>query len=109
MKTKHNVLVWNLQPGTTDITQPVDSGYGRAVKRLIGVKLAQWLENDDNLEKWETGKITASDRRILLTIWVPYRGHCFWLLLLFLGLALLCLWACCSWLVVDRSQKLSQR
>jgi hypothetical protein len=73
MKTKHNVLVWNLQPGTTDITQPVDSGYGRAVKRLIGVKLAQWLENDDNLEKWETGKITASDRRILLTIWVPPR------------------------------------
>ena len=41
LKTKHNVLVWNLQPGTTDITQPVDSGYGRAVKRLIGVKLSQ--------------------------------------------------------------------
>ena len=29
MKSKHNVLVWNLPPGTTDITQPVDSGYGR--------------------------------------------------------------------------------
>lgn len=70
MKTKHNVLVWNLPPGTTDITQPVDSGYGRAVKRLIGVKLCQWLENETNLEKWETGRISASDRRVLLTIWV---------------------------------------
>lgn len=70
MKDKHNILVWNLPPGTTDITQPVDSGYGRAVKRLIGVKLATWLENEANLEKWETGKITASERRILLTIWV---------------------------------------
>jgi len=70
MKTKHNVLVWNLPPGTTDITQPVDSGYGRAVKRLIGVQLAQWMENETNLEKWETGSITASDRRILLTHWV---------------------------------------
>jgi len=72
MKKKLNVLVWNLQPGTTDITQPVDAGYGRAVKRLIGVKLAQWLENEDNLEKWESGKITASERRILLTHWVWY-------------------------------------
>jgi hypothetical protein len=48
----------------------VDSGYGRAIKRLIGVKLAAWLENEANLEKWETGKLTASERRILLTIWV---------------------------------------
>ena len=70
MKEKHNVLVWNLPAGTTDITQPVDSGYGRAVKRLIGVKLAEWLDNEANLEKWETGKLTASERRILFTIWV---------------------------------------
>ena len=70
LKTKHNVLVWNLQPGTTDITQPVDSGYGRAVKRLIGVKLSQWLENEANLERWEAGKLSASNRRVLLTIWV---------------------------------------
>ena len=70
MKSKHNVLVWNLPPGTTDITQPVDSGYGRAVKRIIGAKLASWLENEANLEKWETGRITTSERRILITIWV---------------------------------------
>ena len=70
MKTKHNVLVWNLPPGTTDITQPVDSGYGRAVKRLIGAALCKWLENEANMEKWETGKISASNRRVLLTIWV---------------------------------------
>jgi hypothetical protein len=41
------------------------------VKRLIGVKLAEWLDNEANLEKWEAGKLTASERRILLTIWVP--------------------------------------
>jgi hypothetical protein len=70
MKAQHNVLVWNLPPGTTDITQPIDSGYGRAVKKRIGDKLATWLENEANLEKWETGNLTMSERRILITIWV---------------------------------------
>jgi hypothetical protein len=71
LRVKHNVLVWNLSPGTTDITQPVDSGYGRAVKRLIGVELSNWLMNESNMMKWESGKISASDRRVLLTVWVP--------------------------------------
>jgi hypothetical protein len=70
LRTKYNVLVWNLPPGTTDITQPVDSGYGRAVKRLIGVELSNWLMNESNMMKWESGKISASDRRVLLTVWV---------------------------------------
>lgn len=70
MKKTCNVLVWNLPAGTTDITQPVDAGYGRAVKQRIGKKLAQWLEDEEHLQKWEIGALKASERRILLTIWV---------------------------------------
>ncbi|KAK3268101.1 hypothetical protein CYMTET_23372 [Cymbomonas tetramitiformis] len=29
----------------------------------------KWLEDDDNLSKWESGALTASDRRVLLTFW----------------------------------------
>jgi hypothetical protein len=98
MKAKLNVLVWNLQPGTTDITQPVDSGYGRAVKRLIGVKLCEWLENEANLQRWESGKLSASDRRILLTVWVRIRRTP-------------CLWPVCNSLAAGslRSRQLWQR
>ena len=29
-----------------------------------------WLEDDDNLDKWEDGKLRAGDRRILITHWL---------------------------------------
>ncbi|CAN0499717.1 unnamed protein product, partial [Laminaria digitata] len=29
-----------------------------------------WLENGDNLERWESNALTASDRRVLLAKWV---------------------------------------
>ena len=29
----------------------------------------EWLDDDDNLQKWEDNKLTASDRRILLACW----------------------------------------
>ena len=29
-----------------------------------------WIENGDNLERWESNALTASDRRVLLTKWV---------------------------------------
>ncbi|CAB1099138.1 unnamed protein product [Ectocarpus sp. CCAP 1310/34] len=29
-----------------------------------------WLEQSDNLERWETAALTASDRRVLITRWI---------------------------------------
>ena len=39
------------------------------VKIYIGQQLDEWLDDDDNLQKWEDNKLTASDRRILLACW----------------------------------------
>jgi len=47
-------------PETTDLTQAFDNGLGRLQKYLIGVQLDEWLEEEENLEKWENSKITAS-------------------------------------------------
>ena len=38
---------------------------GRQIKVYLGQLLDEWLDDEDNLEKWESNKLTASDRRIL--------------------------------------------
>ena len=35
----------------------------------MGKALDGWLLNGDNVEKWESNKLTASDRRVLITQW----------------------------------------
>eukprot|EP00794_Sanderia_malayensis_P013638 gene13638-15064_t len=64
-----STLVYPLPPGETDKCQPVDQGEGYMIKQLIGQELDKYLEEDDNLEKWQTS-LTAGERRILLTKWV---------------------------------------
>ena len=49
--------------------QPVDDGLGQHVKIYIGQEENDWLEDDDNLRRWENNELTASDRRILLATW----------------------------------------
>ena len=56
-------------PNETDQVQPVDRGLGQHVKLYLGRNLDEWLEDDENIAKWEDGKLTASDRRILLANW----------------------------------------
>ena len=56
-------------PGKTDQVQPVDRGFGRQVKLYMGQEEDAWLEDDDNLMKWEGNQLTASDRRILIATW----------------------------------------
>lgn len=56
-------------PNKTDQVQPVDDGLGREIKWNMGKEEDEWLEDDDNLIKWEDNKLTASDRRILLAQW----------------------------------------
>ena len=57
--------------GKTDQTQPVDDGLRRQIKIYMAKEEDEWLEDDTNLQKWESNELTASDRRILLAQW-----HC---------------------------------
>ena len=58
-----------LPPNETDQVQPIDRGFGRQVKIYLGEFMDEWLDDDDNLTKWEDNGLTASDRRILLANW----------------------------------------
>ena len=40
-----------------------------AGRRLRLRQMDEWLDDDDNLAKWEDNSLTASDRRILLANW----------------------------------------
>ena len=65
-----NSLVRLYPGGCTDALQPIDAGLGAFIKVEVGKQLDLWLENGDNLERWESNALTASDRRVLLTKWV---------------------------------------
>ena len=58
-----------LPPNETDQVQPIDRALGRQVKIYLGQNMDEWLDDDDNLAKWEDNSLTASDRRILLANW----------------------------------------
>ena len=58
-----------LPPNETDQVQPIDRGLGRQVKIYLGQLLDAWLDDSENLTKWEDNMLTASDRRILLATW----------------------------------------
>ena len=61
-----NTLLWPLPSKCTDEVQSVDAGHGRLFKVLVGESLDAWLLNGDNVERWESNKLTASDRRVLI-------------------------------------------
>ncbi|CAB1110560.1 unnamed protein product [Ectocarpus sp. CCAP 1310/34] len=61
-------LAWYGPSECTDEVQPVDAGAGRFLKVEVGRQMdIIWLEQSDNLERWETASLTASDRRVLIT------------------------------------------
>lgn len=45
----------------------MDADYGKLLKVYAGQALNPWLLNGDNVEKWESNKLTVSERRILIT------------------------------------------
>ena len=51
-----------LPPNETDKVQPIDRGLGRQIKIYTGQFLDDWLDDDDNLTKWEENTLTASDQ-----------------------------------------------
>ena len=55
--------------GKTDQVQPIDRGLGRHIKIIMGQEEDEWLEDDDNLTKYENNELTAGDRRILISQW----------------------------------------
>ena len=65
-----NTLLWRLPAGYTDEIQPIDAGYGRLFKVHMSNALDKWLLDPDNVEFWESNKLTASQPRILITQWV---------------------------------------
>ncbi|KAK3243248.1 hypothetical protein CYMTET_47087 [Cymbomonas tetramitiformis] len=69
LKKEADTLPWYYKPNCTDLLQPVDRHIAQQLKLLIAVEQEGWLEDDSNLDKWESGLLTASERRILLTWW----------------------------------------
>ena len=56
----------------------IDRGLGRHIKMYIGLQMDEWLEDDANLERWEsTEKGTGAEglRPALLRRWVARRSH----------------------------------
>ena len=56
--------------GCTDARQPIDAGLEEFINFEVGKQLDLWLENRDNLERWESDALIASDRRVLPIRWV---------------------------------------
>ena len=69
IKKQCKSLVWLYPEGCTDALRAIDPGLGAFIKVKVGKQLDLWLGNGDNLERWETDALTASDRRVLLTKW----------------------------------------
>ena len=55
----------------TDLWQVVDAGIAQLLKVLTGLKHNEWLDEEDNADRWfsHENKFTASERRILITHW----------------------------------------
>ena len=63
----------HLPGGCTGFIQPMDVSFNKPFKDYI--KASSEKHMADNLEKYAEGKITASERRILLTKWVGDAWH----------------------------------
>ena len=63
-------------PSLTQSWQPVDQGWAAIFKSLYAQKLEDWLDlvdsdtNVPNFDLWESGKMTASDRRMVMALCV---------------------------------------
>jgi hypothetical protein len=47
-----NARIWTFPTDVTDLIQPIDAGWGRDMKREIGLLLDKWLE----WPTWQNGK-----------------------------------------------------
>ena len=63
-----NTTVYMLPENHTDKIQPIDAGCGRMMKAKIGAAMETWLEEENNLDKWQD-RLSAKNRRILINQW----------------------------------------
>ena len=72
-KAVHDIdrLLWYGLPEGTDLWQPVDAGYAACLKSLIAIEHRNWLDKENNAEKWFNNEkpYTAKERRISITQW----------------------------------------
>ena len=70
-------ITWFGVPNATDTWQQVDGGYAATLKTLINQEFFNWLDDEDNVEKWYGAEshITASEKRILITKWAGNAYH----------------------------------
>ena len=67
--TGHTCIRAEVPPPPVGQVQPIDRGEGRQIKIYMGQEGDAWLDDDDNLQKWENNELTASDRRVLIATW----------------------------------------
>lgn len=65
---KRGTLCWYGPAGRTHLWQPVDAGAGALLKFLYNECQDEWLDTEENLERWN-GTMTASERRIMMATW----------------------------------------
>ena len=70
-------ITWFGVPNATHIWQPVDGGYAATLKTLINQEFFNWLDDEDNVEKWYGAEshFTASEKCILITKWAGNGYH----------------------------------
>ena len=66
-RNQTNTTVYMLPENHTDKIQPIDAGCGWMMKVKTGAAMKTWLEEENNLDKWEY-RLSAKDR-ISMTQW----------------------------------------
>ena len=67
LKKKNTELV-NVPPGCTSQVQPLDVSFNKPSKDVVRQQFEKHLE--ENLQRYTEGKISAPERRLLVTKWV---------------------------------------
>ena len=65
---KKNIELVNATPGCTSLVQPLDVSFNKPFNDVVKQQFEKHLE--ENLSRYTEGKISASERRILVTKWV---------------------------------------